>query len=328
MAQLNVIGRDNGAGLSRDMQLLAAALRTAGSDVHTTALPHRGRLAELGTRLKWALHTSAYDANLMLERIRPEFCGAARRNILIPNPEYFRPRDRAELPRMDAVWVKTRHAERLFSALGARTHYIGFNSPDRLLPDVPRRRAFFHGPGRSGNKGTRQLLDLWAQHPEWPTLTVVWRRKRVETGTLPRNVVLVREHLDDAAYQRLQNTHAFHLCPSQTEGFGHYLVEAMSCGAIVVTLDAEPMNELVTSERGVLVKARACGAQDLATLYEADEAAMTQAIERCLAIDNAAIAVMGGAARTWFESNQNGFPQRLRAAVEASGTASGSVPFA
>lgn len=318
MTRINVIGRDNGAGLSRDMQLLADALRADGNDVQVTALAHRGRLAEWVTRLAWAWRKPAFDLNVMLERIRPEFLRAATRNVLVPNPEYFRPRDGAALSTMDCVWVKTHHAGRLLGALGARTLDIGFNSPDRLLADVPRERAFFHGPGRSITKGTHQLLALWARHPEWPTLTVVWRRKRVEIGDLPANVRLIREHVSDADYRRMQNAHRFHLCPSQTEGFGHYLVEAMSCAAVVVTLDAEPMNELVAPERGVLARARATGTQDLATLYDADEASMEQAIERCLSMDDATAAQLGAGARAWFERNRDGFPARLHRAVEAS----------
>ena len=316
MARLDLIGRDNGAGLSRDMTLLADALRGAGNQVTLSGLPHRGRLAEWTTRLRLAWRQPAQDINLMLERIRPEFLRGARRNVVIPNPEYFRPFDRAQLASMDAVWVKTRHAQRLFDALGARTQYIGFTSPDRLDTSVARRQAFFHGPGRSGNKGTDALLRLWAAHPQWPQLTVAWRRKRVEIGELPANVTLLRDHLDDAAYRRLQNEHRFHLCPSQTEGYGHYLVEAMSCGAVVVTLDAEPMNELVTPERGVLVPAQAAGSQDLATLYGYSDAAMTAAIERCLALDTLAAERLGQAARHWYEANHANWPARLRAAID------------
>ncbi|GLQ98304.1 glycosyltransferase [Dyella mobilis] len=312
-----LIARDNGAGLSRDLPLLADALQRAGCDTQTLGLPHRGRLAEWLTRLQLARKSPAFDVNVMFERIRPEFQRAARRNVLIPNPEYFRTQDRAALPGMDLTWVKTRHAERLFQALGARTCYIGFTSPDRLDPAVPRRQAFFHGPGRSGNKGTQALLALWKKHPEWPTLTVVWRRKRVEIDALPANVTLIREHLSDADYRRLQNEHRFHLCPSQTEGYGHYLVEAMSCGAVVVTLDAEPMNELITPERGLLVPAQAAGTQDLATLYGFEEAAMEQTVERCLHLDASAAEQMGQAARRWYEDNHADFPRRLREALRA-----------
>ncbi|RDS82201.1 glycosyltransferase [Dyella monticola] len=312
-----LIARDNGAGLSRDLPLLAQALQHAGCITHTTGLAHRGRVAEWLTRWQLARRSPAFDVNVMLERIRPEFARAARRNVLIPNPEYFRPQDKAALSTMDAVWVKTQHAQRLFQTLGANTRYIGFTSTDRLDPSVPRQRAFFHGPGRSGNKGTQALLALWRKHPQWPTLTVAWRRKRVEIDTLPANVTLIREHVSDADYRRLQNAHQFHLCPSQTEGFGHYLVEAMSCRAVVVTLDAEPMNELVAAERGVLVPAQAIGVQDLSTCYGFDEAAMEAAIERCISMDDAAVERMGEAARAWYERNHANFPQRLLDALHS-----------
>ncbi|MFK2931610.1 glycosyltransferase [Dyella agri] len=299
------------------MALLAAALGEAGATVRATGLPHRGRFAEWLTRARLAGRAPAFDVNLMLERVRPEFARAARRNVLVPNPEYFRTQDRAALDCIDAVWVKTRHAERLFAALDVPVRHIGFTSPDRLDPQVPRRHAFFHGPGRSANKGTAALLKLWAAHPEWPMLTVIWRRKRVELDALPANVRLIREHLDDAAYRRLQNEHRFHLCPSQTEGYGHYLVEAMSCGAVVVTLDAEPMNELVTAERGVRVPAQATGTQDLATLYGFRAEDMAQAIERCAAMPEAEAVALGASARAWYETERTAFPERLRKALAA-----------
>lgn len=312
-----LIARDNGAGLSRDLPLLADALQRAGCSTQITGLPHRGRFAEWLTRFKLARKPPAFDVNVMLERIRPEFLHAAQRSVLVPNPEYFRPQDKTALPTMDAVWVKTRHAERLFQALGASTRYIGFTSADRFDATVPRQHAFFHGPGRSGNKGTQALLALWCKHPEWPMLTVAWRRKRVEIESLPANVTLIRDHLSDADYRRLQNEHRFHICPSQTEGFGHYLVEAMSCHAVVVTLDAEPMNELVTAERGVLVPSQPIGMQDLATCYGFTEASMEAAIERCLSMDVVAAEQMGDAARAWYERNDAGFPERLNKALHS-----------
>lgn len=310
-----LIARDNGAGLSRDLPLLADALQRAGCSTQVTGLPHRGRLAEWITRLQLARKPPEFGVNVMLERIRPEFLRAAQCSVLVPNPEYFRPQDKATLPTMDAVWVKTRHAQRLFDALGARTRYIGFTSTDRLDTGIPRKHAFFHGPGRSGNKGTQALLALWSKHPEWPVLTIAWRRKRVEIEALPANVTLIRDHLSDADYRRLQNEHRFHLCPSQTEGFGHYLVEAMSCRAVVVTLDAEPMNELVTAERGALVPAQPIGMQDLATCYGFAEAAMEAAVEHCLSMDAATAERMGEAARAWYEQNHADFPDHLREAL-------------
>ncbi len=306
-----VIGRDNGAGLSRDMRLLAAALRQTGVNTYLKALPHRSRLAPWLTRVRLLGKTKRFVLNLMLERVRTEFLPTAHYNVLVPNPEYFRRQDLAALPLIDEIWVKTHHARNLFAPLGVPVRYLGFSSLDRMDHTLPRHRTFFHGPGRSHNKGTAMLLKLWARHPEWPTLTVVWRRKHLSLPSQPANVCLIREHLDDAAYQQLQNAHRFHLCPSHTEGYGHYLVEAMSCAAVIVTLDAQPMNELVTYERGVLVPTKVTGKQDLATLHSADEAALTTAIKRCIAMQDSEVNALGQSARAWYESQRDIFPSRL-----------------
>lgn len=319
---IHLIARDNGAGLSRDLQLLAETLREAGHQVTVSKLGHRGRL---GNRLR-QLHATLragltrlsggrlrhrFDINLMIEHVRPEFFKQARHNLLLPNPEWFREEWLGQLPRFDLVLCKTRHAERLFGALGATTRFVGFTSEDRRQQDVPRRPGFFHGPGRSGNKGTLPLLALWAKHPQWPPLVVVWRRKQVELPALPTNVTVHRDYLDEAELRRLQNSYRFHLCPSQTEGYGHSIAESLSTGAVTLTLDAEPMNELVTPQRGVLVAAHAEGTQRLATLYGFDEAAMTAAIERCLAMPAAEADRLGSAARAWFEQNRQAFAHLL-----------------
>lgn len=44
-----------------------------------------------------------------------------------------------------------------------------------------------------------------------------------------------------------------HVCPSSREGFGHYINEARSVGALVVTIAAGPMNELVQDGKSGVV---------------------------------------------------------------------------
>jgi len=325
---VNLIVRSNGAGLTRDMELLAGVLRGAGYDVTVTHMGHRGRLSNRLKRLHARLRrlwrgwrrgvlNARYDVNIMLEHVRPELFAQAQRNVLIPNPEWFEQKWTRELPRFDRVFVKTRHGERLFGALQCPTTLIGFTSEDCRRGGVPLQPGFFHGPGRSGNKGTLPLIELWSRHPEWPTLTIVWRRKRVEIPPLPANVRLIRDFMDEDELRRLQNSHAFHLCPSQTEGYGHSLVESLSLGQVTITVDGEPMNELVTSERGVLVAAHATGKQELATLYDFDTAAMEAAVERCLAMPEEERTRLGLHARAWYDANREAFPRRFLDALAA-----------
>jgi glycosyltransferase involved in cell wall biosynthesis len=113
----------------------------------------------------------------------------------------------------------------------------------------------------------------------------------------------------------MQNRHAFHLCPSETEGFGHHLVEGMSVGAVTLATDAPPMNEMITNERGVLVAYARTSTQQLATTYFVDEAALEAGVERMLSLDANGRRVLSERARGWWEENDRAFAQRLAAAI-------------
>jgi glycosyltransferase involved in cell wall biosynthesis len=325
--RVNVIAWDNGLGLSRHLRLLAGALRASGHDVTMTGLRRSNwrkleRRIKLGTRNVWnhALGDrgwARHDVNLLIEHIRPEFLPTARRNVLLPHPEWFLDSDRALLPRIDAVFAQTQHAVAIFERLGQRVLYTGFTSEDRRDVSVPRERAFFHLAGRSQNKGSERLLALWCKHPEWPCLTVIQNPKSATPCTPAANIEHHIDYLDDAALQRLQNAHWFHLCPSETEGYGHYLVEAMGIGAVVLTTDAAPMNEFITATRGLRVACTRSGRQNLATTHYFDDAAMEQTIAQAMALSDADLARLGGAARVWFEDNARAFPQRVDTALQA-----------
>jgi len=326
--RVHLVARDNGAGLSRDITVLTEAIAGGGFGLTVSALGQGGlrrgaRSARLRSRLAWEAfrrgRSSRFDVNLMDERIWPNFRNLAQRNVLLPHPEWFDPRDRAPLAAIDRVFALTRHAVPIFESLGSRVDYVGFTSEDRLDRSVPRERAFFHLAGRSPNKGTEPLLALWRKHPQWPMLTVVQNPRAAKPGPPAPNIRHLIDYLDDAQLKRLQNAHRFHLCPSETEGFGHYLVEAMGIGAVTLTLDAPPMNEMITPERGLRVPTARTGTQNLATTYFYDEAAMQAAIERALALDDAQVERIGAAARTWFEHNDRSFRERIGSAVEALG---------
>lgn len=326
MIRVNLIARDNGFGLSRNLHLLHDALAAAGFDVTLSGI-RRGALRKVVHPVRLRAQTLArrvagrgaqrWDVNLMLERVRPEYLATAHRNVLLPHPEWFDERDRQWLSCLDRAFVLTRHAIPIFELLGLKTEYTGFTSEDRRDPSVPRERAFFHLAGRSANKGTDTLLATWRKHPEWPRLTILQSPRAAREVVHAPNIVHRVDYILDDELKRIQNAHRFHLCPSETEGFGHYLVEAMGVGAVVVTLDAPPMNEMVTRERGALIVPSRTGTQSLATTYFYDEAALERAVERLLATSEVELERMGTAARAWFEDNDQAFRTRIAEAVRA-----------
>jgi len=328
--KVRLIGKANGVGLSRDIELLSAALQACGCEVTLHACERRDRkrrrglvtrLAARARRLPLPVVRGAarYDLNVMLEHVWPQFLHQAACNALVPNPEWFDRRDLAFLSAMDRVWAKTGYAEALFARRGCRTVRIGFDSCDRYQPGIAREPRFLHLAGRSPLKGTARLLALWQRHPEWPVLTVV-QDSEAQPGvaTAPvhaANIVHCSRYLSDEALRTLQNRDRFHLCTSEAEGWGHYIAEAMSVGAVTLTCDAPPMNELISPERGVLISAQPGRVHNLATLARFDEAALADGIARVLAMPAAQWEAIGAAARRWFLDNKQGFQARVQRAL-------------
>ena len=322
--QVNIIGKSNGAGLARDIELLREALRARGHEVAVTAIDaaqarrRRSIFSQLKMRagLSRKKHVGA-DVNIMLEHVWLQFLDEARLNIAVPNPEWFDHHDRRVLQLVDRVWAKTDYTEQVFRGLGCSTTYIGFDSYDRYEGSIAKQRTYFHLAGKSSMKGTDRLLKVWGRHPDWPQLIVVQHRRKLRKLPMLSNVDVREGYLTDEALRALQNQSAFHICLSLTEGWGHYIVEGLSTAAVTVTVDAAPMNELVTPERGVLVAYRATGTQRLATTYEFDEEQLESAIARTMTMSDAECARIGGNARAWFLDNKRSFVERLEAALLA-----------
>jgi Glycosyl transferases group 1 len=318
---VNLLGWDNGVGLSRDIKLLAEVLADAGSEV-TLTLFERNRAKSLGRAnymrvrrivdwMQGKVPTPRFDMNIMIEHLRPHYFGLARQNLFIPNPEWFPQRKVASLRAVDTVLCKTAHARTIFDKLGCHTELVGFTNQERFMEQVPRERAFFHLAGRSKTKGTQRLLELWHRHPEWPTLTVVQHADRVSMQCTAANVRHLVGYLGENELRELQNAHLFHICPSETEGFGHYLCEALCVGAVTLTLNAAPMNEFVNTQSGILVDYADTGTQGLVTTYMFDERAMERAVERAIGMEAREIEAMGSNARAWYKANDHRFRNTL-----------------
>ncbi|WP_199100623.1 glycosyltransferase [Dyella sp. ASV21] len=329
MALIHLLAWDNQRGLSHDLRLVEQALREQGHEVRITRLGPRwqdGRWRAVGQRLSlwwhWAKSLGRkprrYDVNIALETVRPRFFSLARFNLILPHPEWFPPISQRFVGHYDGVLTKTAVGKAIFTPIARQVLPIGFTSCDRLDPDEPKRADFLHVAGASTMKGTARLLEVWQRHPEWPMLTVLQSPEVVDPAhaVVAPNIHHRVERVPDDELRTLQNSHAFHLCLSETEGWGHYLVEAMSCRAVVITCDAPPMNELVSAERGLLVAASPCGECQLATRYAFEPEDLERVIATAAAMTPEQREHVGDRARAWFLKVQHAFPAQLGRTID------------
>ena len=307
---LNIIARTNGVGLDRDVDLIHAIATAAGYKVtvsYCRSIPFYA---------SWFGGKKHYDANIFLERIFPRWLGSARINLLVPNQERFPQRHVPRLKKIDHVLCKSEHALEIFSEIHPSCHFTGFTSTNLNDPAIARKQnAILHLAGRSTLKGTGTVLELWKKHPEWPTLTLL-QHKDNAPESVPDNVHLITDYLSQEEIVKLVNEHPIHLCPSLSEGWGHYIVEAMSCGAVVITTDGPPMNELVQPNRGILVKFSHSEPRHLGTNFFVDPTALEEAVTNALALPTESMESLGQAARAWTLANDAAFEKRFLAALQ------------
>jgi glycosyltransferase involved in cell wall biosynthesis len=323
MKRINIVIWDNGGGLSTHLRILLDVLGNA--DFRVTVNGHPPitamRLRTLGTAVRRNLFRRVvkrrlYDVNLFVESVVPAYLPQAAANFLLPHPEWFREEQYQYLPHVDRVLCLTRDGLNALVHLGRPAELVGFTSPDRWDRSVPKAGgSFLHIAGRSEQKGTRALFDVWLRHPEWPRLTVVQREvtssgARIE-AVRASNLDHILHQVDDAELRRHQSAAPVALCPSEAEGFGHCIVEAMSCGSLTVTTDAPPMNELVSPERGVLVRYTHTEPQRLGTVYHVDPDDLEAKIERVVRMDPNERVELGRRARAWYEENDRRFRRRF-----------------
>lgn len=303
-------------GLKQDAGIVQAVLQ--GRHPVSLNVLHRGNLhlphrqLALGLRKPFSRRRNVmiFFENLSRSWMR---CGDA--SILIPNQEWMRSHTSQFIQDCREIWCKSRYAERIFLERGLSVRHIGFSSNDLYLPDVPKDyAACVHIAGRSELKGTATLLNVWKRHPEWPVLTVVSRHPYLLRHRSP-NIDIVTEYLDRSSLQRLMNRAGIHLCPSETEGFGHYISEALSTQAIVITTDAPPMNELVQEGFGFLAGFAGRSPAGYGERFQVDADSLEMAISRALALTPREKTRMGERARASFLANRLQFEAGFLEAV-------------
>lgn len=296
---INIVAPDNGVGLTADAIIIEQLLMANGYAV--TKNSH-----------------SLCDLNIFLEVVRPEFFSKAKKNILLPNPEWFFSEWKKYIRKFNLIVCKTRHTKQVFDEMGARTHYTGFTSIDKYLPEVEKEKTFVHIAGKSSNKGTLNLISLYQLgHDTLPPLTIYSHSDNqrlnyiLEDAKRIKKLTIIKERVSDEELKVIQNKNLFHVCTSSYEGFGHYINEAKSTGAIIITTNAAPMNELVTPQFGFGVKSEEGARQCLVKLNNPTINSMYEAITTAEALPQDMIDYCSYNARKSYLEEREQFEKRF-----------------
>ncbi|MDL0429699.1 glycosyltransferase family 4 protein [Marinobacter sp. TBZ242] len=330
----------SGRGLVKDADLLKDVIGSLGHDVSINALPRQhpllthlsgkwGRATKripsprllqminsLQRKICRLFHSNALNADLVihLENIHPRYINPLCPNWLIPNQEWFRPERIHYLEDIQSVLCKTHAAKECFKSLHPDVRFLGFSAPiathlsDWQPPDRNPDRIL-HVAGSSPFKGTDVVLEAWKKNPEWPCLTLVANIPQIGVR-LPPNVVL-KSNLSEPELQALWQEAAIVVNPSEVEGYGQVLAEAMCYGAVVITTDSPPMNELVSNDRGYLVPYTETACFRLGMRYKVSAENLEQVVNRALNDSGELRAQKARNALDWTRDNHEAFIRRL-----------------
>lgn len=294
--KINIVSTYNGYGLTQDIDLLTEELKKLGHEVEYVYL------YDFNPRPK-------VDINLYIQSAHFAQFPYAEKNYFIPNPEgcFHSPE---EIARFDKILCRTKEVERIFKPLNPNTEFISFTGKDYLNSSVAKDPyRCIHLAGGSIQKGTEPLAKTWVKNPQFPHLLLIRSKGNKVYPAVP-NLTLIYDYLPAEVLTNHCNAAGIHLCPSETEGFGHYIFEAFSCGSVVVTIDAPPMNEFVTDKR-CLIDVKSSKPWEYATSYFFDPKSLERVMTHLLTLSPEALSEIGKRNREFYLENDRFFKKRL-----------------
>lgn len=253
-----------------------------------------------------------------LESIFYEKLFLAEQHILIPNQEWFEVSHIPLLTYMKAVWVKSLFAKEIFAQYKPPVEYISFCSivAEFDATTVKRRDYFFSRTGMSRYRGAHNLINVWARHPEWPPLKIVIDPS-VRPAVKPDNVEFLDIFPRHEDFVSFASGSLFHLYATETEGFGHSILEAMGYGALVMVTDAPPMNEIANNDCALMLAAEYSGQKSIAPRFAVQPSALEQAVEKALAMRDDEIVAITTAAQQRVLDFKQSFYRHLENAINS-----------
>lgn len=301
MLRINLIGNaDRRSGIGNDMEVFIRSFQITRSQ-------HKKR-AEFKIIDFRDYKCDLADINIFFENLNPLFIPYGKRNIFIPNQEFFYRIWEPYLKDIDVVWCKTKYAVNCFSSIHPNVKYVGwttFINPDYWdIAKGEKIRRCILVAGRSKNKNADFVISHWDS--KWPELHVFYQKDRLNLNIVNQeNIIYHDTYVEPKELYDFQYHSWFHICLSSMEGFGHYINEAREKGSYVITLKGEPMNEFNTPSQ---VKSRKKRLKEtLGVKYNPIEEDWYDEMNRVFSYDTNTLLQFGNSAKTLFQSDRKQF---------------------
>lgn len=241
--------------------------------------------------------------------------------IFIPHPEIIVDGTLRLLRHVDHIWHKTKLSVGAFKnhAPQAAHFFTGFTSldPEIIVQGYDR---FAHFRGKASNRHSTQILNVWKNNPHYPELRYHFYQELNASWEEPfefkewltcRNISVMAGKIDKDFYNEQLSQCGIHLCLSGVEGFGHYINEARAMGAVVVVIDAPPMNEFIDSNSGILIPSSDRREMGLVHRHIVSETSIELAINKIIAMPQKHLKELGEAARNRYLTERQLFRERM-----------------
>lgn len=307
---MDIFVPDHSKGLLRHAEILKQALKDVDSRI--LIYPFKACSAEINQNDNLLKFEPNGDTAIFIERLfEHEKLAHYSRRIFISNPEWLTEKDVLRARKLvTEFWHTTRFGLKLLGEVFPdKIHaYTSFTSLP-LSSGEPNYNSFAHFSGKSKTRHTQEIINIWIDNIFFPP---IWIQSYENDISIPKwmssgNLRVLQFFLSDREYASEFCRHGVQLCTSQMEGFGHYINEARAMGALILTLDAPPMNELIDQACGVLIPVEQsfpfnCGMRFMASTDEIKKA-VTQVLEMPIE----ARRLLGEKAKKRFEEEYRGF---------------------
>jgi glycosyltransferase involved in cell wall biosynthesis len=244
--RVNIIGNHRkGTGVSQDVLILHGLIvHVLGKETQIRHVPH------------YYPQCPEAELNFFIEVITPSLFPYAAKNIWIPNPEWTYKTWEPYAKMVDAIWVKTHEAEKLFAEWGVPTRYIGWTSIDKVQPETKNYHKAIVPVGKNIWRNPKPVIQAYMrlsqQNPDMyralPELHIVHDPNAIKLPPIPEpfldKIKVHSEVLSETAYDELLQECGLCICMSAAEGFGHAVNEAMSTGSVVMLSPIDAFREL------------------------------------------------------------------------------------